>query len=259
LACVATAAVIAGAAVALSPGGALDAVRYQLDRPVQIESTPALVLLGLDGLGIDEATSISSHRSDGLLHPASDAITWLFAVAFVALLALLCVRVAAAKQDAGSASTRARRGLVLASLAAVAGFAVLGKVLSPQFAIWVLPLGALAFAWRLHALAGAVAAVAVLTQIEFPAHYFDVVGREPWALAIVATRNLALLAVVALAVRAVMGEERAGRPAEGAAASVTAPPASAAAAPTSHGHPSPPRSAPRSATGPRRPSRSARS
>ena len=72
-------------------------------------------------------------------------------------------------------------------------------MLSPQFVIWVLPLGALAFAWRLHALAASIAAAAVLTQIEFPAHYFDVVAREPRALALVALRNAALLAVLVLA------------------------------------------------------------
>jgi hypothetical protein len=65
----------------------------------------------------------------------------------------------------------------------------------------VLPLGALAFAWRMHALAAAALLAALLTQVEFPAHYFDVVAREPLAIAVVATRNLALLAVVVLSVR----------------------------------------------------------
>ena len=46
------------------------------------------------------------------------------------------------------------------------------------------------------------ALAAVLTQIEFPAHYFDVVAREPLAIALVAVRNLALLAVLVLSVRA---------------------------------------------------------
>jgi hypothetical protein len=187
--------------VALSPEGAADAVRYHLDRPVQIESSPALVVLGLDALGLGDATSVSSHRSDGLLHPAADAVTWLFAAAFVALVAFL----GAAAASAPAGGDGARRALVLASLAATAGFAVLGKVLSPQFVIWVLPLGALAFAWRLYALAGAVAMVAVLTQIEFPAHYFDVVAREPWAIAVVAARNLVLLTAIVLAVRAIRG------------------------------------------------------
>jgi hypothetical protein len=74
-------------------------------------------------------------------------------------------------------------------------------VLSPQFVIWALPLGALAFAWRSHVLAAAIGVAAILTQIEFPAHYFDVVAREPLPLALVAFRNAALLAAVVLAVR----------------------------------------------------------
>lgn len=192
LACAAVIVVVAGAALAASPGGAADAVRYHLDRPVQIESSPALVLLGLDAAGAGEARSVSSYRSDGLLHPASDAVTSVFAAAFVALVALLCVGLGAP----------GGRELVIAGLAACVAFALFGKVLSPQFLIWLIPLGALAFAWRLHALAAAAAIAAVLTQIEFPAHYFDVVAREPLAIALVAVRNLALLAVIVLSVRA---------------------------------------------------------
>jgi hypothetical protein len=57
------------------------------------------------------------------------------------------------------------------------------------------------FLLGLGLLAAAVALAAALTHVEFPAHYFDVVAREPAAIAIVALRNLALLAVVVLAVR----------------------------------------------------------
>jgi hypothetical protein len=105
----------------------------------------------------------------------------------------------------GLLAARARgdaRQLVLASLAAVAAFAALGKVLSPQYTLWLVPRGALAFAWRLHALAAAVAAAAVLTQVEFPARYFDLVDREPFPVALVAVRNLVLLVVLFLALRA---------------------------------------------------------
>jgi Glycosyltransferase family 87 len=212
LACAAVMAAIAGAALAASTDGTLDAVRYHLDRPVQIESSPALVLLGLDAIGAGQAESVNGFRSDGLTHPASDAVTSLFLSALVALVALLCVRVAggvraaappvraAAGPLAGERPPGARE-LVVAGLAACAAFALFGKVLSPQFAIWVLPLGALAFAWRMHALAAAVALVAILTQVEFPAHYFDVVAREPFAIGLVALRNLALAAVIALSVR----------------------------------------------------------
>ena len=193
LVCLAVLVAGAGMALAVAPDGALDAVRYHLERPVQLESPAAMALLGLDEIGAGEAVSVSSHRSDGLLHPLDGAVAALVALAFVGVLALL----------AGLAARHGdRRRLVLASLAAVTAFAALGKVLSPQFVIWVLPLGALAFAWRLHALALAVLAAAVLTQVEFPAHYFDVVAREPLAIALVALRDLVLLAVLALSIRA---------------------------------------------------------
>jgi hypothetical protein len=190
LACAATIAVVALAALAVSPAGAGDAVRYHLDRPVQIESSPALVLLGLDAAGVGEAVNVSSHRSDGLLHDASGAVSALFAGIMVGVVALLAAR-----------AGRTPRELVLASLAATLAFALFGKVLSPQFVIWALPLGALALAWGRYALAAAVALAAILTQVEFPAHYFDVVAREPLALALVAVRNAVLLAALVLAAR----------------------------------------------------------
>ena len=179
------------AAVALSPGGAWDVVTYHLERPVQVESLPASGLLLLDELGAGEADSVQSHRSDGLEHPAADILAL---VCLAAMLGLIAVAAALAGGDA--------RRLVLASLTAVAAFATLGKVLSPQYMLWLIPLGALAFAWRLHALAAATAAAAVLTQIEFPARYFDLVDRELFPVAVIALRNLVLLAVLALALRA---------------------------------------------------------
>ena len=190
LACAATIVIVALGALAASPDGAADAMRYHLDRPAQIESTPALVLIGLDVLGAGDAVSVSSHRSDGLLHDASGALTALFAGVLAALVGLLAARVG-----------RTPRELVVGSLAGVLAFALLGKVLSPQFVIWALPLGALAFAWGRHALAAVIACAAVLTQLEFPAHYFDVVAREPAALALVAVRNAVLMAALVLALR----------------------------------------------------------
>jgi Glycosyltransferase family 87 len=190
LACAATIAVLAGAALAVSPVGAADAVRYHLDRPVQVESSPAMVLHALDALGAGEVRGVSSHRSDGLRHDASAAVSALFAALLIGFVLLVAARVG-----------RTPRELVVASLAAVIAFALFGRVLSPQFVIWALPLGALALAWRRYALAAAVALAAILTQVEFPARYFDVVAREPLALVLVAARNAALLAVLVLALR----------------------------------------------------------
>ena len=85
---------------------------------------------------------------------------------------------------------------------AAAGFATLGKILSPQFLVWLVRLGALAVGWRMKALALAVALAVVLTQIEFPVHYFELRDREPLVVALVCLRDGVLLGVLGLGLRA---------------------------------------------------------
>ncbi len=192
---------VAGAAAAVSLSGATEAVTYHLDRPVQVESAPAQLLLGLDGLGGGRAEVVHSHRSEGVRHPASAALVALFTALLVGAVALLTVGVARRSSTADAGEGSDARMLTLASLGAVAAFAAFGKVLSPQFLIWVVPLAALAFAWRMPALAAAATAAIALTLVEFPAHYADVVQREPAALWLVAVRDAVLVLVVALAAR----------------------------------------------------------
>jgi hypothetical protein len=99
------------------------------------------------------------------------------------------------------------------SAAAVCAFIVFGKVLSPQYLIWVIPLFALAAAWRMRTLAAVVGAAMLLTLIMFPIHFHDVVfQRAPW-LVEVGIRNLLLLAAIALAIKE-LSAERATVPAE---------------------------------------------
>ena len=181
---VAVVVVLAGAAVAISPSGALDAIRYQTERPVQIESLPALAVRAVD----PHAVPVSSYRSDGLESPAGTPLTVASAALGVAAVALLAV---------GAARRRDPRSLVLGSLGAVTAFATFGKVLSPQYLVWVLPLAALALSWRRWALAGAVGAATLLTFVEFPSRYFDLVADRPFPLAIVAVRDFVLVGISA--------------------------------------------------------------
>ena len=190
LVCGGLVAVVAGVALALSPSGAIDAVDYHLERPLQVESAPAVAALALDAAGIGESDVRSSHGSEGVHHPAAGALETAFVLALLTTVAALAL---AAGRD------NSARALVLASLTATAAFAVLGKVLSPQFLIWIAPLGALAFAWRLYALAGAVALAFVLTLVEFPAHYFDYVDGDWGIVLLVGARDALLLACVAFA------------------------------------------------------------
>jgi hypothetical protein len=186
-------ALIAGVAVAASPSGARDALRYQTDRPVQIESLPSLGIRLVDSLGGPSPVKVDSFKSDGLEHPAGDAL---------AAISMLLGAAAVALFAAGAARRPDARSLVLGSLGAVAAFAAFGKVLSPQYLVWTLPLGALALAWRQWALAGAVGAATLLTQVEFPARYFELRDGAGFPLAVVTVRDAVLVAAVVLTLRA---------------------------------------------------------
>ena len=193
---VATLVAVGGAATALSPDGFGDSLRYHLDRPAQVESSPAVVLTALEAVGIGDAGAEQSFGSAGLRHPQSRLVLALF----TGLLACVVVLLA-------GAMTLSRRGppgsreLVLASFAAIAAFAVLGKVLSPQFLIWVAPLTALAASWRMYPLAAVLAAAQVLTLVEYPGLYDELERNEHGAVLVVGLRNAMLCAAIALALR----------------------------------------------------------
>jgi hypothetical protein len=200
------------AAVALSPGGAWDAVEYHLERPVQIESLPATALNALDAAGGRAPSPVHSHQSDGLEHPAADATAAIFLGLLLAALASLTL-VARRSTDV--------RSLALTALGATTAFAAFGKVLSPQFMIWLVPLAALAFAWRMHALAATATAAIAATLAWFPERYFDLVDRDLGPLVAVSVRNALLLATLAVLarelVRASPGAARSTPPARPAA------------------------------------------
>jgi len=198
----AVAALAVGAGIGLSAEGAGNAVEYHVERPVQIESLPASVLTGVEEAGGRAPEPVHSHRSDGLEHPAADAIT-------VGFLALLCIAVALLTLSA--ARVNDVRGLGLTALAAAAAVASLGKVLSPQFMLWLLPLAAVAWAWGMYALAVVTTAAVAATLAWFPDRYFDLVDRDELPLAAVAARNALLLLMLVLAAREVRRLVRASR------------------------------------------------
>ena len=90
-----------------------------------------------------------------------------------------------------------RERLVRYSAAAVVAFVALGKVLSPQFLIWLIPLVPLVRGRRGLAASGVLAAALVLTQLWFPYRYWDLALRfdEP-ASWLVLARDLVLVALL---------------------------------------------------------------
>ena len=86
----------------------------------------------------------------------------------------------------------------------------LGRVLSPQYLIWLIPLVSLARGRRGLAAALLLVFARVATQIRPQDRYGDLVGLEPVSWALLA-RNLFLVGVALLLILAVAGYARRGR------------------------------------------------
>jgi uncharacterized membrane protein len=188
-----TAAVFAGVLVAVilpfaavAPGGVWYSLRFQLERPLQIESLGAGLLLAAHHVAGVPAHVVSSYNSQNLEGTLPDAVTALQALLLVGLLVVLWRR--AADRPAETAA------------AAIAAMLVLGKVLSPQYLVWLVPVILLASGPRTR-LAWALAAAAMaLTQ---SLRLWDGVGLGPagW---IVLARNGALAALLVVLVTQVL-------------------------------------------------------
>jgi hypothetical protein len=188
--------VLAAAWLAISPSGAVDSVQYQAERPLQVESNAAFALLAYNAAGGKAPIFVDSHRAQAAEHDLAGAVGVLstaLGIAAIALLALMAARRPEPLQ------------MVLASLGAVVAALAFGKVLSPQFMVWLVPVLAVAAAHRMWPLAAASAGAIALTLIEFPARYDDYLDKDPLAVVVVGLRNLLLLVTLALIVRALAG------------------------------------------------------
>ena len=180
--------------------GLLESLTRQAGRPLQVESLGAGALLAAHRLGLYEARVVSSHGSQNLAGGLPDALATAQTVAQA--LAVVAVWIVFARGRAEPLR------LFAASAAAVAAFVAFGKVLSPQFLVWLLPLVPLVAGRRGLGPGALLAGALVLTQLWFPSRYWDVVALEPvsW---LVVCRGLVLVALVVALVAATAPEREA--------------------------------------------------
>jgi uncharacterized membrane protein len=178
--------------VALAPGGVRFSVERQTGRALQIETLGSSVLLvahAVGGYAAHPKFGSGSWNLDGSLPDAFAA----FQTA-LQLLAWLLVIWAFAR------GSRGREQLLVGSAAAVAVWVLFGKVLSPQYLLWLVPLVALVVGRRPAKLAFPVGLVAALglTQAVYPGRYDELIRLDTLPIALLAARN-ALLVVLAAA------------------------------------------------------------
>ena len=181
--------------VGLAPGGVWESVSRQLGRPLQVESLGSALLLAAHHLFHVGVTGETSHGSQNLAGNAADAVAIGSTVLQVAALASIWVAFARGP------ATAERLGC--ATAAAVCAFIAFGKVLSPQFLIWLIPLVPLVRGRRGLLGSGLLAGALVLTQVWFPSRYFRLaLDFEVGLSFLLLARDLALVALTVLLITA---------------------------------------------------------
>jgi len=192
LVCVGVAAAVALAVIVpflvLAPHGVWASIERQTTRPLQIESLGSALLLAAHHVGGLAVTVDSSRGSQNLTGSLPDALGTVSSV----LLAVVLVGIWVAAARGPATADR----LVRFTAASLAAFVALGKVLSPQFLIWLLPIVPLVRGRRGLAASALLGLALLLTQVWFPIRYFDLVALDAFPSWVVLARDLVLVALL---------------------------------------------------------------
>ena len=172
--------------LALAPGGLADSVGHQLSRPLQIESLGSALYLGAHHLVGLDVEMRSGHGSQNLHATGTGVAAVLLTLAQLAALAWIWLRRPGEPEE-----------LVRWSAAALVAFVALGKVLSPQFLVWLVPAVPLVAGRRGIRASALLCGALVVTQLWFPSRYWDL-ARELELLPslLVLARDLVLVALL---------------------------------------------------------------
>jgi hypothetical protein len=184
------------------PGTAATPFTYHERRPLQLESVPGTPWAAATLLGTYHPRIVSTYGSQNFSGGAPDFVAaaspWALVVC-VGAVYLLVWRRRRVLRDTPALVPAAALAVLLVAICT-------SKVLSPQFLIWTFPVVALCVAqprWLPRLAAIAVALATALTQVEFPARYWDLVALDGGPVAILLARNVTLLVATVLSVAAV--------------------------------------------------------
>ena len=186
-------AVLVGAAVlavaflpfaVVAPHGLWTSLRGQASRPLQVESLGSALFMSFGHPAV-----ISSHGSQNVA--GHGGVAAVFGVAQIVVLVALSVAFARGPATA--------ERFLRFSAASVCAFIAFGKVLSPQFLLWLIPIVPLVRGRRGLAATGLLVVALVLTQVWFPQRYWSYADSYHLA-GVVLVRDLVLVVLLVVLV-----------------------------------------------------------
>lgn len=175
--------------VVLAPSGVWDSLHDQASRPLQLESLGSALLLTAHQFGAYTPSVVKTFGSDNLVGSVPSTLATLLVM--LQIVAIVAVWILFHRGEASP------ERFITSAAASIAAFVAFGKVFSPQFLIWIVPLVALLSGPTGRRAAALLGTALVLTQIWFPHHYWDLrdLGPISW---VVLARDLALVGLFVL-------------------------------------------------------------
>jgi hypothetical protein len=176
----------------IAPDGLRSMFADQLNRPLQVESLGAAVLMSAEHFGMRPLTTISTHGAQALSGRGAGLAADLSTVLEVVTVVAIWIVFARRRNPDGET-------VLLAAAATVVTLVAFDRVLSPQYLIWIVPFIPLVRGWR-GVYASAVLFLALgLTQTWFPRHYWSLATDHapPWSWYLLG-RDLALVLIAAV-------------------------------------------------------------
>jgi len=190
--------VVAGACflpfAVLWPGGLHAMFADQLDRPLQVESLGAAVLMAGQHLGMRPLATVTSHGGQALTGRGSGVAADLSTVFEIAAVVWIWIAFARRRHAGGEAT-------LVAAAAVVSALVAFDRVLSPQYLVWLAPFVPLVRGGRGVLAEGLLFLALGLTQTWFPWHYWSLAldHAAPWSWYLLA-RDLTLVALAGVLV-----------------------------------------------------------
>ena len=195
-------AIVYGPFLVLGPEGVAHSLAVQLGRPLQVESLAAALLVAAHHLG---GLPLVLHEDHGSRNIVSTPGAYAGTVSTVLQLMLV-----AAVYVLFARGPVTRQRLVTAFAASVAAFVALGKVFSPQYLIWLLPLVVLVAGLPGLLATVLTAAAFVLTQLWFPDRYGQYADHLHWVESVlVLARDLTVVGIAGVLIYALATRARA--------------------------------------------------
>jgi hypothetical protein len=177
--------------IVVAPGGVAHSLAHQLSRPLQIESIGSALYLAAHHLLGLHVEMRSGHGSQNLHATGTGVAAAVFSLVQIGALVWIWSRRPGTAEE-----------LVRWSAAALVAFVALGKVLSPQFLIWLVPAVPLVAGRRGLRASMLLAVALVLTQLWFPSRYWDLARElDLFPSLLVLARDVALVVLLVVLLR----------------------------------------------------------